>query len=48
MKALNNYVSAAGLLASFQALATAKDAGISPETFIKVINIQQAGITQQK
>ena len=38
MKALNNYVSAAGLLASFQALATAKDAGISPETFIKVIN----------
>ena len=38
MKALNNYVSAAGLLASFQALATAKAAGISPETFIKVIN----------
>ena len=38
MKALNNYVSAAGLLASFQALATAKDSGISPETFIKVIN----------
>ena len=38
MKALNNYVSAAGLLASFQALATAKDAGISPEKFIKVIN----------
>ena len=38
MKALNNYVSAAGLLASFQALATAKDSGISPETFIRVIN----------
>ena len=38
MKALNNYVSAAGLLASFQALATAKAAGISPETFVKVIN----------
>ena len=38
MKALNNYVSAAGLLASFQALATAKAAGISPETFLKVIN----------
>jgi len=38
MKALNNYVSAAGLLASFQALATAKAAGISPETFIEVIN----------
>ena len=38
MKALNNYVSAAGLLASFQALATAIAAGISPETFIKVIN----------
>ena len=38
MKALNNYVSAAGLLASFQALATAKDAGISPENFVNVIN----------
>ena len=38
MKALNNYVSAAGLLASFQALATAKAAGISPETFTNVIN----------
>ena len=38
MKALNNYVSAAGLLASFQALATAERAGIAPETFVKVIN----------
>ena len=38
MKALNNYVSAAGLLASFQALATAKAVGISPETFVSVIN----------
>lgn len=38
MKALNNYVSAAGLLASFQALATAKGAGIAPETFVNVIN----------
>ncbi len=38
MKALNNYVSAAGLLASFQALATAKAAGISPENFVDVIN----------
>lgn len=38
MKALNNYVSAAGLLASFQALATAKTAGIAPETFVNVIN----------
>ena len=38
MKALNNYVSATGLLASFQALATAEAAGISPETFVKVIN----------
>lgn len=38
MKALNNYVSAAGLLASFQALATAKTAGIAPETFVQVIN----------
>ncbi len=38
MKALNNYVSAAGLLASFQALATAKAAGISPENFVNVIN----------
>lgn len=38
MKALNNYVSAAGLLASFQALATAKQAGIPPQTFVSVIN----------
>ena len=38
MKALNNYVSAAGLLASFQALATAETAGILPETFVKIIN----------
>ena len=38
MKALNNYVSAAGLLASMQALATAQSVGIHPETFTKVIN----------
>lgn len=38
MKALNNYVSAAGLLASFQALATAQAAGIAPDTFVEVIN----------
>ncbi len=38
MKALNNYVSAAGLLASMQALATAKSVGIHPKTFAKVIN----------
>ena len=38
MKALNNYVSAAGLLASMQALATAQSLGIHPETFTKVIN----------
>ena len=38
MKALNNYVSAAGLLASMQALATAQSVGIQPETFVKVIN----------
>ncbi|NDA18892.1 MAG: NAD(P)-dependent oxidoreductase, partial [Alphaproteobacteria bacterium] len=38
MKALNNYVSAAGLLASMQALATAQSFGIAPETFTKVIN----------
>ena len=38
MKALNNYVSAAGLLASMQALATAQSFGIHPETFAKVIN----------
>jgi 3-hydroxyisobutyrate dehydrogenase len=35
---LNNYVSAAGLLASMQALATAESFGIAPETFTKVIN----------
>ena len=38
MKALNNYVSAAGLLASMQALATAESYGIAPEVFTKVIN----------
>ena len=38
MKALNNYVSAAGLLASMQALATAESFGIAPKTFAKVIN----------
>jgi len=38
MKALNNYVSAAGLLASMQALATAESFGITAETFTKVIN----------
>ena len=38
MKALNNYVSAAGLLASMQALATAQSLGIHPATFAKVIN----------
>ena len=38
MKALNNYVSAAGLLASMQALATAESYGITPKTFADVIN----------
>lgn len=38
MKALNNYVSAAGLVSSFQALATAKQFGIAPSAFLKVIN----------
>jgi len=38
MKALNNYVSAAGMLASMQALATAESYGIGSETFSKVIN----------
>lgn len=38
MKALNNYVSAAGLIASFQALATARDFGIAPNRFLEVIN----------
>jgi 3-hydroxyisobutyrate dehydrogenase len=38
MKALNNYVSAAGLVTSFQALATAKKFGIAPDDFQKVIN----------
>ena len=38
MKALNNYVSAAGLLVSMQALATAQSFSIQPETFTKVIN----------
>ena len=38
MKALNNYVSAAGLLATMQALATAETFGISASTFTNVIN----------
>ena len=38
MKALNNYVSAAGLLASMQALATAESFGISANKFTNVIN----------
>ena len=38
MKALNNYVSAAGLVASFQALATASERGIAPARFLEVIN----------
>ena len=38
MKALNNYVSAAGLLASMQALATAEAFGIAADRFTSVIN----------
>ena len=38
IKALNNYVSAAGLIASFEALATARSFGIQPENFLKIIN----------
>ena len=38
IKALNNYVSAAGLIASFEALATAKSFGIDPDNFLKIIN----------
>ena len=38
IKALNNYVSAAGLLASMQALATAETFGITAEKFTSVIN----------
>lgn len=38
MKALNNYVSASGLLASMQALATAETYGIKPQDFVDVIN----------
>ena len=38
IKALNNYVSAAGLIASFEALATARSFGIKPENFLKIIN----------
>ena len=38
MKALNNYVSAAVLLASMQALATAQSFSIHPKTFTRVIN----------
>ncbi len=38
IKALNNYVSAAGLISSFEALATARSFGIEPENFLKIIN----------
>ena len=38
MKALNNYVSAAGLIAAFEALATARAAGIAPGRFLEAIN----------
>ena len=38
MKALNNYVSAAGLLASMQALATAELFGVTAEGFTSVMN----------
>ena len=38
IKALNNYVSAAGLIASFEALATARSFGIKPGNFLKIIN----------
>jgi 3-hydroxyisobutyrate dehydrogenase len=38
IKALNNYVSAAGLIASFEALATARSFGIDPKNFLKIIN----------
>ena len=37
IKALNNYVSAAGLIASFEALKTALSFGIKPENFLKII-----------
>ena len=38
MKSLNNYVSAAGLIASFEALNTAKKYGIESKNFIAIIN----------
>ena len=38
IKALNNYMSAAGLIASFEALATARSFGINPENFLNIIN----------
>lgn len=38
LKALNNYVSAAGLLAAVEALRVARSFGIEPETFVDVLN----------
>ena len=38
MKSLNNYVSAAGLISSLEALDAAKKYGIDPENFIEIIN----------
>ncbi len=38
MKSLNNYVSAAGLIASLEALNAAKKVGINQKNFVKIIN----------
>ena len=38
MKSLNNYVSAAGLIAACEALIAAENFGISPELFIDILN----------
>ena len=38
MKSLNNYVSAAGLIAACEALIAAENFGISPKLFIDILN----------
>ena len=38
MKSLNNYVSAAGLIASLEALNAARKIGIDEENFLRIIN----------
>ena len=48
MKSLNNYVSAAGLIASLEALMLLKKVGIEEENFLKLLMEQLVKIIVQK